>query len=1237
MGYASMRRLTVFGRGTLASLVPLLPEDALPAAEAAARSLEPADRARALTAIRDRLGTARLDPDILAAARAAGPEASSSLLAWAAGASAGDRQPVLLEAIRAAEDWDRASTLAEAVEIATPDGLAGLLAEANTVDSDDLPLVIGAFDGRAADLPADVRAGVLALANAPRRRAAREERLGAAIHLLDGDERDRLVRAAIAGWDDGDGDDGTLLATLPFWPPAERVAVATQWLGASDWSDDVDGLLSQLGPEDVRPVFAEMIRWPPSSVPPEAFASLVACLPAEDRAAAVTIITRRLRGRRRVTALAGLARGHADVLEAGLLEAGRAGPAGEPSAGVWAAVIEELGRDVPPALVPRAIEVVRRAANRRLRLRLLALLAGLAEDPLRSSVADEVVDGLAASPTVLGWEGLDSLALAATPEQAWAAIAIVRTGLHGAERDDALRILAGALDDRRLVDLVEELAGSKPAVSLALLEEYAASLARPARVRAMAATGRVRDAGDRAVARAMVLASGGPVDDVTPNATLDLALESGDEAAGRVIELLAGQLPPGRVLEATLALRDHGTRWWVLTSLDGRLPQHEAAIAERELRALDEEDLAGGGGMGAAGPEDVEAASAADAASALEALFPGAEVPGWDRTGADQAALDGTGAARAGPDRSGFDQEDPDRSGADSAGPDRSGADGSGADGHAGADVPPAHIAYGLLDAPAEVVVAQPFTLEVGISSRQAAGVAGPPLRLPPVSDAPYLLDVRIAAPGFTTPPGESRQRSLAVSRATPYPTTTITLVPKPAAGGPDARPITAEFWVAGERLGDAIRYVEVLSGGQARTRPEADRVQAGVNVPIPSGADVPDLTISIRRSYPRGRTEWTLGSPHGSAVAPDDDPYEADLEGEAEGLLANITQIDAADGKKAVFGDVLALANRVSACIPDQVWTAIRAAAAVAKGPPSILLMSEEPYVPWELARVDPPLVPGSTLPPFLAAQSRVSRWVLATRMVDGRARPPADAPRHKEIASTGVVTGTYGGSRWANLVHAKAEAKEIQVRFAARRITPTNEAMFELLKGNPAGGPPPLRGPRPLQPARPRRRERHHPDRRREPARERGCSARPGDPSRRLPQRLPAGGRPAGARLLLGRRRGVRGGGGERGRRTPVARRRRPRQGHRPRLLRPRRHRRAAERGAPAGARAVRRQRGHHLGDLDGLPAVRPPFVRRRRPAGRSRERRPRLIVRRPRELEQEQGGTGRDPAGTRQRRRT
>ena len=204
--------------------------------------------------------------------------------------------------------------------IATPDGLAELLAEADTVAPDDLPQVIAAFDRRAADLPADVRDGVVSLARAPRRRAARGERMVAAIHLLDVDERDRLVQSAIGGWSDGDEGDSPLLPTIAFWPRAARVALATQWIGDAEWDYDIDGLLAELGPEDIRATFAETVRRPASSMPPEAFASLAAALPAEDRAAAVALVERRYRGRRRVLALAGLARGHADVLGQGSWE-----------------------------------------------------------------------------------------------------------------------------------------------------------------------------------------------------------------------------------------------------------------------------------------------------------------------------------------------------------------------------------------------------------------------------------------------------------------------------------------------------------------------------------------------------------------------------------------------------------------------------------------------------------------------------------------------------------------------------------------------------------------------------------------------------------------------------------------------------------------------------------------------------------------------------------------------------
>ena len=72
---------------------------------------------------------------------------------------------------------------------------------------------------------------------------------------------------------------------------------------------------------------------------------------------------------------------------------------------------------------------------------------------------------------------------------------------------------------------------------------------------------------------------------------------------------------------------------------------------------------------------------------------------------------------------------------------------------------------------------------------------------------------------------------------------------------------------------------------------------------------------------------------------------------------------------------------------LPAEFWDVLaRISARVHGRPPSILFLSAEPYVPWELAVVDPPLDPD--LPPFLAAQATVGRWVL------GQRRPPLPPP---------------------------------------------------------------------------------------------------------------------------------------------------------------------------------------------------------------------------------------------------
>ena len=109
----------------------------------------------------------------------------------------------------------------------------------------------------------------------------------------------------------------------------------------------------------------------------------------------------------------------------------------------------------------------------------------------------------------------------------------------------------------------------------------------------------------------------------------------------------------------------------------------------------------------------------------------------------------------------------------------------------------PAHDAYGLLRAPAEVVVGEAFVLDVGLSERPAEGVAGPALELPPLEDRPYVVDVRIAAAGFTFPRGEKRRHELKVSAKDPYPVVPVRLVPKATTDKSIDRRITAEYSIA--------------------------------------------------------------------------------------------------------------------------------------------------------------------------------------------------------------------------------------------------------------------------------------------------------------------------------------------------------------------------------------------------------------------------------------------------------
>ena len=149
-------------------------------------------------------------------------------------------------------------------------------------------------------------------------------------------------------------------------------------------------------------------------------------------------------------------------------------------------------------------------------------------------------------------------------------------------------------------------------------------------------------------------------------------------------------------------------------------------------------------------------------------------------------------------------------------------------------------------------------------------------------------------------------------------------------------------------------------------------------------------------------------------------------------------------DNQVGVFQLLQGIGKTIAALIPQTVRTALETAnAAVAPRPLDVLLLTEEAYVPWELAWIAHPF--DKTAPPYLGAQANVGRWVL-----DGGATP-TDPPRQVDAATMAVVWGVYHSASLPPLAAAEAEAKKIQKLYGATSIDARPDPVFGLLGGVP------------------------------------------------------------------------------------------------------------------------------------------------------------------------------------------
>ncbi len=235
----------------------------------------------------------------------------------------------------------------------------------------------------------------------------------------------------------------------------------------------------------------------------------------------------------------------------------------------------------------------------------------------------------------------------------------------------------------------------------------------------------------------------------------------------------------------------------------------------------------------------------------------------------------------------------------------------------------------------------------------------------------------------------------------------------------------------------------EIRIGPAGTAGPSDAPASGGYGVRL--GPQPQDVTIVIARpdgDAGSGRFVLTVASPHleGPGHSWDMPLGRADS---AQSLAMRIRGLARAEAATPQTDDTfLGLARFIADRLPEGLWEAL-AEIDVARGPRgrpmTALLVTDEAYVPWELAAMPVPLDPSR--PPFLGAQLSVGRWPQDLP-------PPAPDPVGGEAIA--VVVGRYGTAVGVQpLPGSEAEAADLAARVAARVVPAERATLDDLLEG--------------------------------------------------------------------------------------------------------------------------------------------------------------------------------------------
>jgi len=347
------------------------------------------------------------------------------------------------------------------------------------------------------------------------------------------------------------------------------------------------------------------------------------------------------------------------------------------------------------------------------------------------------------------------------------------------------------------------------------------------------------------------------------------------------------------------------------------------------------------------------------------------------------------------------------------------------------------------------VLYDEPFDVTIGLTAKPAPGVAfaGPIVITErfPIEDLEMEL---VVDPASLEVVGGERVFKLPVTSLDDFPTHVVTLRARYDAQLQPERQIALVFRRAGRPVGFAFRRIVAVETEADRQRSAGPRPvdPALLDLSPLVGDEPPDLLLYLFEGDGADAYVWAAYPREGPA--PDLARSGGVLDGRADFASFTRRAANAADVRgEDAFLTLTGLGRYVADAMPAGVTAAVRQVVAASPDTaPSILLLTQEPFVPWELAVLDPPLHTSyGQDSPFLGAHAAISRWPLDQRQ---RRQVPALAVRRQA-----AITAQYAGvKRWKPLEYAEAEVAELVRDYGMTAVTGSPDQVKACLEGAPA-----------------------------------------------------------------------------------------------------------------------------------------------------------------------------------------